>query len=181
MSRSTSILARVALFAGLAFGLSALAASAQENACTLGEARVIPPASFSLEIVIANTDTLAGFQIPFSFDYEGIPIACDSISFAGGDCRDFGFQDVKIDNQAKIAYLAATNNGRVEDNISPLAPGRHPVARAYFSVERVDLTTDVTFGQSRYPHDRLDFSFLMWTPQAEEVKASFNFSNLRLR
>lgn len=168
-------------FACLCFVLAAWPVSAGENICTLGGAQVIQATAFSVEIVISNSDTLAGFQIPFSFNYGEIFIACDSINFTGGDCRNFGFQDVKIDNQAKIAYLAAINNGTPEDSNPPLAPGQHSVARAYFSLERVDPGREVAFAISRYPNDKLDLSFLMWTPQAEEVEASFRFTALRVR
>jgi hypothetical protein len=156
-------------------------AVAQENNCTTGDVQMLGSNSFSMEIIITNTDTLAGFQIPFSFDYAGIPINCESVSFVGGDCRDFGFHDTKVDNQTKMVYLAATNNGSIDDDVPPLTPGRHLIAKVYFSVERTDEERSVNFQVTQFPDERLDYSFLMWTPQAEEVPATFSFSNLRIK
>jgi hypothetical protein len=154
---------------------------AQGNTCTLGEVRTTSSRAFSLEIVISNTDTLAGFQIPFNFAYGNVGISCDSISFRGGACEGFGFQDIKIDNAHKLAYLSAIYDASVDDHNTPLAPGRHKVATAFFAVDRVDNSLQVAFEQSRIPDEYRDYSFLFWTPTAEEVPATFSLGNLKLR
>ncbi len=154
---------------------------AQSNSCSLGEVNIIDGGAFSVEIVVTNSDTLAGFQIPFSFDYGDIDVTCDSISYIGGDCENFASLETNIAEETKTVYLAVIQNTEPNNNNEPLYPGTHIVARAYFTLADVDQNQNLAFAQTILADEYRDFSLLMWTPEAEEVPCSFDFGSLNIR
>jgi hypothetical protein len=111
---------RICLFL---FSVLYVAAYAEENFCYLGEMSIVGDQSFLVEIVVSNSDTLAGFQIPFSYDYGNISVECDSVAFAGGACEDFSSQKTEIYSETNVVYLSAIQNVHATDYNDPLYPG----------------------------------------------------------
>ncbi|MEE9553404.1 MAG: hypothetical protein V3W18_03820 [candidate division Zixibacteria bacterium] len=154
---------------------------ASDNSCSLGEVIVIDDNSISVEIQISNTDTLAGFQIPFSFSYGEIEVNCDSLVYAGAACEDFASAVINIDNDNQMVYFAAIDNVMLEDNNTPLLPGINTIAIAYFSFDQINQNQNLTFQKTIIPDDYRDYSLLMWTPDSEDVLCSFEFNDLNIR
>jgi len=150
----------------------------QSNNCYIGNVEGISDLSFSMEINISNIDTLAGFQIPFSFNFGQYDIVCDSVSFTGGRCEYFDFFDYEIANDLKIVYISGIAKVEFDLDTPYLAPGDGDIATVYFLVSSVDENTDVTFSQTSLPDEYRDYNFLFWNPLAEEVECVFNFENI---
>ncbi len=153
---------------------------ASDNSCSLGEVIVIDDNSISVEIQISNTDTLAGFQIPFSFSYGEIEVICDSLIYTGAACEDFASAVININNDNQMVYFAAIDNVMPEDNNTPLLPGINTIGIAYFSFDQIDQNQNLTFQNIIIPDDHRDFSLLMWTPTSEEVSCTFSFNDLNI-
>lgn len=154
---------------------------AGDNSCSLGDVRSIDDNSISVEIQISNTDTLAGFQIAFSFDYGDITVVIDSMTYIGGACEDFDSHMIRIDNENGRGFLAALYMLIPDDNDLPLLPGIHTVATAYFTFDDVDPNRSLTFEETVIPDKHRDYSLGMWTPAAQEVPCRFNFASLQIR
>jgi len=157
------------------------AAIASDNVCQIGELQEHGNGHFSLGVYLENSDTLAGYQIPVSFDFGETVISCDSISFAGGRCQDFEFLDSKIDNQVKVAYLMGISEASVGGSFEPLYPDTGEIARIYFTYsgtpgegEKLKLNRSVW----KLGDNKLDYRF--WTPDAVEVRCRFKVDNIRL-
>ena len=156
-------------------------AFASDNLCEIRQLQEYGNSHFSLGVFLENADTLAGFQIPVSFDFGETVISCDSISFTGGRCQDFEFLDSKIDNQVKVAYLMGISEASTGGSFEPLYPGSGEIARLYFTYsgtpgedQRIKLNRSVW----KLGNNKLDYSF--WTPDAVEVRCRFKVDNIRL-
>lgn len=154
---------------------------AGNNSCSLGDVHTIDDNSISVEIQISNTDTLAGFQIAFSFDYGDITVVIDSMTYTGGACEDFASHIIKIDNENRRGFLAALFMVMPDDSNLPLLPGIHTVATVYFTFDKVDPNRSLTFEEAIIPDDHRDYSLSMWTPAAEKVPSTFDFQALRIQ
>ncbi|MCP4649765.1 MAG: hypothetical protein GY853_06750, partial [PVC group bacterium] len=137
------------------------------NTCSIGNINALGGRSFGIDINLANEDTIAGFQMPFSFDFENIGITCDSIDFAGGRCANFDFLDVKIDNEAKEAYLTGISKAGIDTETSELMPGSGKIASIYFTVSQIDRDKNIRFLRSQFPDLERDFIFAFWNHRAE--------------
>lgn len=151
------------------------------NICFIGNSTSIGGRSFAIDINLTNTDTLAGFQIPFSFNYGGIGITCDSVSFLGGRCQHFDFLDNKIDSTSKVVYITGISGVSIELDTPPLLPGSGKLATIYFSVERTNINNQVGFTKTRFPDPKRDYSFFFWNLRAEKVECEFSLSPIKLR
>ena len=154
---------------------------ASGNLCQIGELEEYGNGHFSLGVYLENSDTLAGFQVPVSFDFGETVISCDSISFAGGRCQDFEFLDSKIDNGVKIAYLMGISEASTGGSFESLYPGSGEIARHNFTYsgttgeeEKLKLNRSVW----KLGDNKLDYRF--WTPDAVEVRCRFKVDNIRL-
>ena len=153
---------------------------ASDNICQIGALERYGNSHFSLGVYLENSDTLAGLQIPVSFDFGETVISCDSISFAGGRCQDFEFLDSKIDNERHIVYISGVSNISAEANNEPLLPGRGEIARIYFTYEGDPGNTQLKIRRARYEMggNRLEYRF--WKPNGTQVRCRFEAPPVRI-
>ena len=153
---------------------------AESNRCSfnsferVGDSR----SNIAIEINITNHDTLAGFQIPFSYMDDNLDLVCDSISFINSRCAGFDALDAQIDNESKSALIMGIYQTNPAVDKQPLLPGRGLIARAYFTINdiddrRIQGKKQLRFIKKRFTNNAaiLDFSF--WKPDGESVDAIY--------
>ena len=146
---------------------------ASENSCRIDFVDLHENYRFSLGVYFDNTDTVAGFQIPISFELSELVMICDSMSFTWGRCEHFEFLDSKIDNERHIVYISGVSNISAEANNEPLLPGQGEIARIYFTYEGDPGEAPLRIRQARYEMggNRLEYRF--WKPDGTQVRCRF--------
>jgi hypothetical protein len=167
------------IFALLLFHPQFPAAQSLGNTCTLNSLKPISGRSFAIDIDITNSDTLAGFQIPFSFNYGDIGITCDSVSFVSGRCQKFDCLFGKIDSTAKTVFLMGISGVNIDLKTPPLLPGSGKIATIYFSFKESPRNRMVNLKETKIPDKYRDFSFMFWDTRGEKVNASCNFGQVK--
>ena len=157
-----------------------LVADASDNRFQIGEVEKLGNDHFSLGIHVDNVDTIAGFQIPMSFAFNGLTITLDSVIFAGHRCENFEFLDSKIDNDGHVVYISGVNNISAEADNEPLLPGQGEIARIYFTYESDPGNAQLQIKQAHYEMggNRLEYRF--WKPDATEVRFRFEAPPIQL-
>jgi hypothetical protein len=182
MQRMKSKVIETCLIAILPFLLVGLGnAQTATDSCYIGNVNSNGGHSFSIEINISNTDTLAGFQIPFSFSYGNIGITCDSVSYLGSRCQHFDCLYAKIDSTAKTVFLMGISGVNVDLDTPPLLPGSGKIATIYFSVSSVSQNVEVNIVKTRIRDQFRDFSFTFWDVRGESIQSSFATVPIKIR
>ncbi|MCP4580516.1 MAG: hypothetical protein GY839_02780 [candidate division Zixibacteria bacterium] len=152
------------------------AANAGNNRCSFGGFEELGINQFAIDISINNHDTLAGFQIPFSFEDEEIDMTCDSISFIESRCGNFDMLDGQINNENKSILIMGIYQVNPAVEQDPLSPGHGLVAKAYFTVNNPDeihghLKKQVRFFKKKFKAsgNNAELGFAFWTPDGEPV------------
>lgn len=113
--------------------------------------------SFAVKVNLANVDTLSGMQVPTFFRSDKIKLQCDSVSFAGGRCEYFMFNDVKIPmacEKCEAAYDKISTPPK-KTGICDKCGGKlaHKGQIVYFSlIDNIDPKLDI---EPLYPGDGL--------------------------
>jgi hypothetical protein len=142
------------------------------NVCYTENVEVTRGNAFGVRVFVKNADTLAGMQVPIYFRSETVNLKCDSVSFAGSRCAAFALNDSKIEPVGKTVYFAFIAVVDASQNVPPLLPGDGLVATLWFTAPK-----DIKPGKVKldsgpnafYPHEKIDYSFLFWTPAAQQV------------
>jgi len=154
--------------------------SAKKNRCRIKDFELLGNNKFAVSIFIVNHDTLAGFQIPFSFEDEKIDMTCDSISFIDSRCGYFDFLEGQIDNENKSILVMGIYQLNPDIVPDPLFPGRGLVAKAFFTVtnpEEVEgrLKKHVRFFKKKFKAtgNTAEFGFTFWKPDGAHVESIY--------
>lgn len=158
--------------------------SKNENVCYTESVETAKGASFPVKVFVNNVDTLAGMQVPIYYRSENISLKCDSVSFKDSRCRYFAFNDSKIEPVGRTVYFAFILMTDPSQNVAPLAPGDGLVATLWFTAPK-----DVKAGQVKldsgpnafFPDERIDYSFLFWTPRAEQVNCVYQPGTITIK
>ena len=144
----------------------------KQNVCYAEDVQAVKGTSFPVKVFVANIDTLAGMQVPIYYRSEDVDLKCDSVTFNGSRCAGFALSDSKIEPKGKTVYFAFINQTDPSKDIPPLIPGEGLVATLWFTAPKDIKAGKVMLesGPNVYlPHEKIDYSFLFWTPEAEQV------------
>jgi hypothetical protein len=146
------------------------------NVCYTENVEVTKGSSFGVKVFVRNIDTLAGMQVPIYYRSETVNLKCDSVSFIGSRCINFALNDKKFEPIGKTVYFCFIAVVDPSQNVKPLAPGDGLVATLWFTAPK-----DIASGKVKldsgpnafFPHEKIDYSFLFWTPAAQQVDCSY--------
>lgn len=167
----------------LLFALTA-AVAAQEaesekkggNVCYTESVEVEKGTSFPVKVFVNNVDTLAGMQVPIYYRSEDVDLTCDSISFVGSRCSDFALSLPLIEPVGKTAFFAFISMTDPKEDHPPLYPGDGLVATLWFTAPKDIKSGKVELASGPnaiYPHEKIDYSYLFWTPRAEQRECTY--------
>jgi hypothetical protein len=146
------------------------------NSCYPENVTVEKGTSFPVKVFVNNVDTLAGMQVPIYYRSEDVDLKCDSISFEGSRCADFALELPLIEPVGKTAFFAFISMTDPEVEHPPLYPGDGLVATLWFTApeEVKSGKVELSSGPNAiYPHDKIDYSYLFWTPKADQVECKY--------
>ena len=135
----------------------------------------------SVEIYIANHDTLGGFQIPFSYSNQKADLVYDSVSFIDSRCIHFDMLDAQIDTAEKTILIMGVYQINPAVDQEPLYPGKGLVATAYFTANNLDdvrrskdkSKKQVRFLRKEYKLDTNELDFSFWTPTGTVIESTY--------
>jgi hypothetical protein len=148
----------------------------KQNVCYTESIEAKKGTSFPVKVYVANVDTLAGMQVPIYYRSEDVNLKCDSVTFHGSRCGYFAMSDSKIEPVGKTVFFDFILMVDPSQNVAPLPPGEGLVATLWFTAP-----TNVKSGKVKldsgpnafYPHEKIDYSFLFWTPAAQQVECIY--------
>jgi hypothetical protein len=161
-------------------------AQAQEtgNVCYTESVQAQKGSSFPVKVFVSNIDTLAGMQVPIYYRSEDVDLKCDSVSFVGSRCKDFALNDSKIEPVGKTVYFCFINIVDVSQNVPPLLPGDGLVATLWFTAPKDIKSGSVLLDSGPnafYPHPKIDYSYLFWTPLAQQVDCTYKGGTITVK
>ncbi len=141
------------------------------NVCYTESVEVSKGTSFPVRVFVNNTDTLAGMQVPIYYRSEDVDLVCDSVSYVGSRCEAFSLSHSMIEPVGKVVFFAFISMTDPAREVAPLYPADGLVATLWFTAGK-----DIKSGKVElysgpnaiYPHDKIDYSYLFWTPGAEQ-------------
>jgi hypothetical protein len=154
------------------------------NVCYTESVQVTKGSSFPVKVFVNNTDTLAGMQVPIYYRSEDVDLKCDSVTFEGSRCKDFALNDSKIEPVGKTVYFCFINIVDVSQSVPPLLPGDGQVATLWFTAPKDIKSGTVTLDSGPnafYPHPKIDYSFLFWTPAAQQVDCTYKGGTITVK
>jgi len=172
-------LRKLLIVAIMMFLVAAVAAQEEESAgniCYTESVQVEKGSSFPVKVFVNNIDTLAGMQVPIYYRSGDVDLTCDSISIVGSRCSDFALDLQLIEPVGKTAFFAFISMTDPKTEKPPLYPGDGMVATLWFTAPadtkpgKVELYSGPN---AIYPHDKIDYSFLFWTPAAEQKDCTY--------
>ena len=104
---------------------------AGDNYCRIDSLKIVNANCYSVDLVMSNSDTIAGFQIPLIFKVGEDTVEIDSITFPDSRCTTFQTLGSKSDSANHIAYIFGYFGGEYYE---PLAPGNGAIARIYLKI-----------------------------------------------
>ncbi len=155
-----------------------------ENLCYTESIEVERGASFAVRVYVNNTDTLVGMQVPIYYRSDDMNLRCDSVTFDESRCQDFSMTFFKIEPDEKVVFFALLNMNNPEKGRAALYPGKGPVARLWFTAPEDGASGDVALESgpdAHFPHDRINYGYLFWTPAAIQVKCDYSPGNITLK
>lgn len=135
----------------------------------------------SVDLNLANEDTLSGMQIPLDLGFNRLGLQIDSVSFAGSRCDQFFEQFYTVYPEQNKVFIFLAEAADPEIDSSPLLPGTGKVATIYLSRTEDFVPGDHTITNDRPIHGRRDLGFYFWNQRAEDVTVTFNPALIRLR
>ncbi len=146
------------------------------NVCYTESVEVEKGTSFPVKVLVNNVDTLAGMQVPIYYRSENVDLICDSVSFVGSRCSEFALNLPLIEPVGKTAFFAFISMTDPNEEHPPLFPGDGMVATLWFRVPKDTKSGKVELysgPNAIYPHDKIDYSYLFWTPTAEQKDCTY--------
>jgi hypothetical protein len=156
----------------------------QGNVCYTESVMAAKGSSFPVKVFVNNIDTLAGMQVPIYYRSEDVDLKCDSVSFAGSRCEDFALNDSKIEPVGKTVYFCFINIVDASQSVQPLLPGDGLVATLWFTAPEDIKSGKVLLDSGPnafYPHPKIDYSFLFWTPTAQQVDCTYKGGTITVK
>ena len=135
------------------------------------ESKAPTPEKQTQAVKQASTDIQSAKKTNVCYS-ENVDLKCDSVTFKGSRCANFALNDFKIEPKGKTVYFAFIAQTDPSKDVPPLAPGDGLVATLWFTAPK-----DIKVGKvmldsgpnAYYPHEKIDYSFLFWTPEADQV------------
>jgi hypothetical protein len=146
------------------------------NVCYTESVEAARGTSFPVKVFVSNVDTLAGMQVPIYYRSEDVDLKCDSITFVGSRCKDFALSFPMIEPVGKTAFFCFIYATDASQEVQPLMPGDGLVATMWFTAPKDIKAGQVTLESGPnafYPHPKIDYSFLFWDPNAEQVDFTY--------
>ena len=156
----------------------------KENICYTESIEAESGTSFAVRVYVNNMDTLVGMQVPIYYRSDDVNLRCDSVTFDGSRCQGFSMSFFKIEPEEKVVFFALLNISDPEKGIPALNPGDGLVARLWFTAPEDSRSGKVVLesGPDAYfPHDKINYGYLFWTPAAVQVKCSYRPGNITLK
>jgi hypothetical protein len=119
--------------------------------------------SFPVKVFVNNVDTLAGMQVPIYYR-------------VGSRCSEFALDLQLIEPVGKTAFFAFISMTDPKEEKPPLYPGDGLVATLWFTAPAETKAGKVELysgPNAIYPHDKIDYSYLFWTPTAEQKECTY--------
>lgn len=173
-TRSTSKkLVSIIMFSMLLFFTNGTSA---QNIISFDKFKTYPNKIISVDVILENSDTVEGFQLPLTFSKLGEGFKCDSISFKGSRVENYGFVQSELFNENHDIFIGVICNVDTSSNRNPLMPGTGRICRLYFTMPDKIICKDSEFfiGKGRIKNGWRDYGFFIWTPDAEEVSAEIS-------
>ncbi len=146
------------------------------NVCYTENVAAAKGTSFPVKVFVSNYDTLAGIQVPIYYRSENIDLKCDSVTFAGSRCDYFALSHFMIEPVGKTVFFTFILMTDPSQDVKPLLPGDGPVATLWFTAPRDIKSGEVKLDSGPnafYPHEKIDYGFLFWTPAAQQVDCAY--------
>jgi hypothetical protein len=154
------------------------------NVCYTESVEIARGTSFPVKVFVNNVDTLAGMQVPIYYRSEDINIKCDSVTFEGSRCSYFALNDKKIEPVGRTVYFCFIYMVDANQDVKPLLPGDGKVATLWFTAPKDIKAGVVTLDSGPnafFPHEKIDYSFLFWTPAAVQVDCTYKPGTITIK
>jgi hypothetical protein len=135
-----------------------------------------PTSHYSINLILENQDTLAGFQIPLTFIGTGVAVTMDSASFTNSSITGLSIQKYKIDSTGHGIYVFGVTNN---DSASVILPNDHQICKIYFDCNLVDSTGTIMVQNSPWTIGKNHISFKLWEKGAVEVPSRFETNPIK--
>jgi hypothetical protein len=146
------------------------------NVCYTENVDAVRGTSFPVKVFVNNVDTLAGMQVPIYYRSEDVDLKCDSVTFTGSRCKDFALSFPMIEPVGKTVFFCFIYTTDASQDVQPLLPGDGLVATLWFTAPKDIKAGKVMLDSGPnafYPHPKIDYGFLFWTPEAVQVDCTY--------
>ena len=139
--------------------------------------------SFTVDVNIANTDTLAGFQIPISYKHSDDIFSVDTVLFDESRCETFELKHIEIFENQRTVFIMVINNIDLQSDINFLLPDSGLICRVVFSipdsmqVDSIDSLSSYKFKlkkgkklKDKIQNQIRDFRVEIWKPDATAIR-----------
>ncbi len=149
----------------------AVNASLAQNRITFENLQLLESQTISLDVLLVNSDTVEGIQIPITYSNTTDGISCDSVSFSGSSCAFYDVKQAELFNEQNSLYIRGICNTNIDSDNTPLLPGTNFICNIYFSLS--DTTQDFNFAVAlgHLGKGKLTRELNLWTPDATEVSS----------
>jgi len=154
------------------------------NVCYTENVDAVRGTSFPVKVFVSNVDTLAGMQVPIYYRSEDIDLKCDSVTFTGSRCKDFALSFPMIEPVGKTVFFCFIYTTDASQEVLPLLPGDGLVATLWFTAPKDIKAGPVTLESGPnafYPHPKIDYGFLFWTPEAVQVDCAYKAGTITVK
>lgn len=125
---------------------------------------------YSINLILENQDTLAGFQIPLTFIGNGLSTTIDSASYTNCTLSGLSIQKFKIDSTGHSIYIFGVCGN---DSTSLILPNNYHVCKIYFNCILEDSTGTIIIHNSPWIIGINRVSFKVWNINAVEAPSRF--------
>jgi len=136
----------------------------------------------TIDVCLANSDTIAGMQLPITFGKMPEGFIIDTVLFEGSRCADFEMKLCEILNGQNGVFFNLISNVTVDSQDRSLVPGSGLLCRLHFTwpesldihnenqlIHRGFLLKKAKILRERNGISFRDFRFTIWKPDATEI------------
>ncbi len=159
------------------------------NTCYAEDIEVKKGTTFSVPVVLENSDSLIALQLPIYYRSEDVDLVCDSVTFADTRLAGESLTFFKIEPVGKVVFFAYMSMNQIDPNKSLLNPGKGPIANLWFTAGKDIKSGAVTLDSGPhafYPHEWIDYSYHFWvrtdTPEmTADVDCRYKQSGIKVK
>ena len=147
-----------------------------QNIISFGNVQENPDSTLTVDVFLANSDTIAGMQIPISFPDMHHEFSIDSVTFEGSRCARFDMKHYEILPLQKALFINLIADAEVDSIDKFLVPGSGLLCELKLNMVNLESSPKRVLkfikGKKLNDTDRSlmrDLRFSIWKPDATEA------------